>query len=93
MNHPNLRFINAFRDRESIQAYLRNHTHRNVFFRPCQICQYRCYQVGGDWKLEPYYAISSLDKHKEKYYALYKIVDIRPDAFDFNTPLKEVSYG
>jgi hypothetical protein len=88
LKHPNLLYISSFYKIEDLQYYIKRTFNKVVFFHPIKPCHYKVFEdrMQGSVQLgttQDLYVISQSDTNGEKYFVLYRIVDIDPVRFKY----------
>lgn len=82
LNHPHLFEIKDFHSVEEAQHFIKKSFNLVCFFPIARPTQYKTREAGTGMVL-PFYMISFLNSLSEKRYRLYRIVDTRPESFNF----------
>jgi hypothetical protein len=88
LKHTNLLYISSFYKIEDLQYYIKRTFNKVVFFHPIKPCHYKVFEdrMQGSVQLgttQDLYVISQSDTNGEKYFVLYRIVDIDPVRFKY----------
>lgn len=82
LKHPNLFEIKDFHSVEDAQHFIKKSFNVVCFFPIARLTHYKAREAGTG-KVLPFYMISFLNSRSEKRYRLYRIVDTRPESFNF----------